>query len=63
MESARLEYLWSEVKRAISTPKDIVFYLEDSKALVFPKDSLQEDFMGLMKLIVIKMKREQVYIR
>ncbi|MGL5435183.1 MAG: YcxB family protein [Lachnospiraceae bacterium] len=58
-----VNYDWANVKRAVSTPKDIVFYMEDSTVLVFPKVSLQEDFMDLMKLIVCNMTREQVYIR
>lgn len=58
-----ISYSWSQVNRAVSTPKSIVFYMEDLTALIFPKVSLQEDFMDLMKLIVSNMTREQVYIR
>lgn len=56
-------YKWSQIERAVATPKDIVFYTQDAKALVFPKVSLQEDFMKLMKLIVCNMTSEQVHIR
>lgn len=63
LDGNSVRYGWSQVQRAVATPKDIVFYMEDDKALVFPKVSLQDDFMRLMKLIVSNMEREQVYIR
>lgn len=63
LDGNSVRYGWSQVQRAVATPKDIVFYMEDDKALVFPKVCLQDDFMHLMKLIVGNMEREQVYIR
>lgn len=58
-----VRYEWSQVERAVATPKNIVFYMAESTALVFPKEFLQADFMALMKLIVANMSIEQVYIR
>lgn len=58
-----VRYEWSQVKRAVATPKNIVFYMEGSTVLVFPKEFFQADFMAFMKLIVANMGREQVYIR
>lgn len=56
-------YPWDQIEKAVATPKDIVFYLNDSKALVMPKEHFQDNFMPVMKLIVANMTREQVYIR
>lgn len=56
-------YQWVQIERVLSTPKDIVFYTQDSGVLIFPKESIQEHFMELMKLIVTKMTHDQVYIR
>ena len=58
-----VRYDWTQVERAVATPKNIVFYMQESSVLVFPKAFLQTDFMDLMKLIIANMTREQVYIR
>lgn len=58
-----VRYEWSQVERAVATPKNIVFYMEGSTVLVFPKEFFQADFMAFVKLIVANMSREQVYIR
>lgn len=42
-------YGWDRVQKAVSTPKDIAFYIEESSALVLPKESFGENFMPRLK--------------
>ena len=56
-------YGWNTVQKAVSTPKDIAFYIEESSALVLPKESFGENFMPVMKLVVSNLSRDRIYIR
>lgn len=56
-------YLWSQVEKAISTPKDIAFYVGNEEALILPKESFGESFMPVMKLIAENVTRDKIYIR
>lgn len=56
-------YGWDTVHKAVSTPKDIAFYIEESSALVLPKECFGENFMPVMKLVVSNMTRDRIYIR
>lgn len=56
-------YAWSQVEKAISTPKDIAFYVGNEEALVLPKESFGENFMPVMKLIAENVTRDKIYIR
>lgn len=55
-------YAWSQVEKAISTPKDIAFYVGE-EALILPKESFGEHFMPVMKLIAEHVTRDKIYIR
>ena len=56
-------YGWDRVQKAVSTPKDIAFYIEESSALVLPKESFGENFMPVMKLVASSLSRDRIYIR
>ena len=56
-------YGWNTVQKAVSTPKDIAFYIEESSALVLPKESFGENFMPVMKLVASSLSRDRIYIR
>ena len=56
-------YSWSQVEKAISTPKDIAFYVGKEEALILPKESFGEHFMPVMKLIAEHVTRDKIYIR
>jgi len=56
-------YAWNQVEKAISTPKDIAFYVGDEEALILPKESFGEHFMPVMKLIAEHVTRDKIYIR
>jgi hypothetical protein len=56
-------YTWSQVEKAISTPKDIAFYVGNEEALILPKESFGENFMPAMKLIAENVTRDRIYIR
>jgi len=45
------DYAWSQVEKAISTPKDIAFYVGKEEALILPKESFGDNFLPVMKLI------------
>ncbi len=56
-------YPWSQVKKAIATPKNIAFYVNDESAIIVPKESFGESFMPVMKLIAQNVSRDKIYIR
>ncbi len=56
-------YLWSQVAKAVSTPKTIAFFLSETEALIVPKENFRENFMPVMKLIFGNLTRDQIYIR
>lgn len=56
-------YTWSQVEKAISTPKDIAFYVGKEEALILPKESFGENFFPVMKLIADNITRDKIYIR
>lgn len=56
-------YAWSQVEKAISTPKDIAFYVGKEEALIVPKESFGDNFMPVMKLIAENVTRDKIYIR
>lgn len=56
-------YSWGQIEKAISTPKDIAFYVGKEEALILPKESFGEQFMPVMKLIAENVTREKIYIR
>ncbi|MDF2820944.1 MAG: hypothetical protein K0R15_1385 [Clostridiales bacterium] len=56
-------YSWSQVEKAISTPKDIAFYVGKEEALILPKESFGENFLPTMKLIAENVTRDRIYIR
>lgn len=56
-------YAWSQVEKAISTPKDIAFYVGKEEALILPKESFGDNFMVVMKLIAENVTRDKIYIR
>ena len=56
-------YSWSQVEKAVSTPKDIVFYVNKGEALILPKESFHDYFMPVMKLIAENLTRDKIYIR
>lgn len=56
-------YSWSQVEKAISTPKDIAFYVGKEEALILPKESFGEFFIPVMKLIAENVTRDKIYIR
>lgn len=56
-------YSWSDVEKAIATPKNIAFYVKNDSALIIPKESFGENFMPVMKLIAENITRDKIYIR
>lgn len=56
-------YAWNHVKKAVSTPKDIAFYTNETSALVLPKESFGNNFMPVMKLVTGNMTMDQIFIR
>jgi hypothetical protein len=56
-------YSWSQVQKAIATPKNIAFYVEDETAVIVPKESFGDHFMPVMKLIADNIARDKIYIR
>lgn len=54
---------WSQVEKAISTPKNIAFYVGREEAIIIPKESFGEHFMSVMKLIVENVTIDKIYIR
>ncbi len=56
-------YSWDQFEKAISTPKDIAFYLNESEALVIPKESFGDNFMAVMQLIAKNMPIQKIAIR
>ncbi|MFA9466119.1 MAG: YcxB family protein [Velocimicrobium sp.] len=56
-------YSWERIEKAISTPKDIAFYVGKEEALILPKDSFGENFMPVMKMIAEHVTRDKIYIR
>ncbi len=62
MSDRKNEYKWGDIIKAVATPKDIAFYIDEGEALVVPKESFGENFMPVMKLIAQNMNRSQIYI-
>ncbi|NNJ28418.1 YcxB family protein [Lacrimispora defluvii] len=60
---AENSYSWSQVEKAVSTPKDIVFYVNEGEVLILPKESFHDYFMPVMKLIAENLTRDKIYIR
>lgn len=60
---AENSYSWSQVEKAVSTPKDIVFYVNQGEALILPKESFHDYFMPVMKLIAENLTRDKIYFR
>lgn len=56
-------YKWDDFSKAISTPKDIAFYLNESEAIVVPKISFGDNFMPAMKFVADNMPRYKIAIR
>lgn len=56
-------YKWEQIERAVSTPKNIAFYLENQNVLIIPKENFKENFMPVMKLISENIARNKIYIR
>lgn len=56
-------YSWSQVEKAISTPKDIAFYVGKEEALILPKESFGANFLPAMKLVAENVTRDRIYIR
>jgi len=60
---ANTSYAWTEIRKAIATPKDIVFYISETDALIMPKESFGDSFMPIMQLVFKNMSRERISIR
>lgn len=58
-----INYEWSQVEKAIATPKDIAFYVGNDEALILPKEDFKENFMPVMKMVVQNVTRDKIYIR
>lgn len=56
-------YAWSQVEKAISTPKNIAFYVGKEEALILPKENFGANFLPVMKLIAENLTRDKIYIR
>lgn len=56
-------YSWSQVEKAISTPKNIAFYVGKEEALILPKENFGTSFLPVMKLIAENLTRDKIYIR
>ncbi|HEY9575320.1 MAG TPA: YcxB family protein [Lachnospiraceae bacterium] len=56
-------YGWKDIKKAMTTPKNVVFYISEQEALIVPKVSFEEKFMTVMNLIVSNMTMDRIYIR
>lgn len=56
-------YSWDNVQKAIATPKNIAFYVNEESALIIPKEYFGQNFMPVMKLIVENVTRDRIYIR
>lgn len=56
-------YSWSQVEKAISTPKNIAFYVGKEEALILPKENFGANFLPVMKLIAENITRDRIYIR
>ncbi len=56
-------YEWSQVEKAISSPKNIAFYVGKEEALILPKESFGINFLPVMKLIAENVTRDRIYIR
>ncbi|MHB8128291.1 MAG: YcxB family protein [Mobilitalea sp.] len=56
-------YPWSQVEKAISTPKNIAFYVGKEEALILPKENFGANFLPVMKLIAENVTRDKIYIR
>lgn len=55
-------YNWHQIEKAISTPKDIAFYVGKEDALILPKESFGDNFLPVMKLIAENVTRDKIYI-
>ena len=56
-------FAWDQVTKALSSPKDIAFYVEGGDALIVPKESFGDQFMPVMKLIMSHMTMDRIYIK
>lgn len=56
-------YSWAQVEKAISTPKDIAFYVGREEALIIPKEYFGDNFLPVMKLVAKNITRDKIYIR
>ncbi len=63
MSDKENRYTWGQVEKAISTPKDIAFYVGKEEALILPKESFGDHFLPIMKLIAENVTRDRIYIR
>ena len=56
-------FAWDQVTKALSSPKDIAFYVEGGDALIVPKESFGDQFIPVMKLIMSHMTMDRIYIK
>ncbi len=52
--------LWEEIEKIVPTPKTIGFYYEAEKALIIPKEDIQQDFVEIMQVISRHLPRYKV---
>lgn len=59
-EGMKQEYTWSEIEKAVVTPKTIGIYYEPEKALIIPKEDFGNQFVSIFQMIGIHLGRAKV---
>ena len=54
---------WSDFQKAVSTNKSVILYVTKIRAMIFPKESLGEEYLAAVKMISTHMPPKKVKIR
>lgn len=57
------ENSWEDFRKAISTNKSIILFITKKRAIIFPKESLGEQYAEVVKMISTHMPAKKVNIR
>lgn len=63
VNESQKQYSWDAIEKAISTPKTISFYLNDTDVLIMPKISFGDAWSPIMNLVLANMPVKKIQIR
>ena len=54
---------WSKFKKVVETNKSLVLYITNSRAIIFPKDTIAEQYDDIMKMIRDNVEAKKIKVR